>query len=40
MPILGLTEPDVEEVIAYLDKQSARIVDGGTAPQASRHQHH
>ena len=41
MPILGLTEPDVEEVIAYLDKQSARIVDGATstAPQASGHHH-
>ena len=39
MPILGLTEADAEDVLTYLDRQSARIVDGatGTAPQASHH---
>src|SRR5262244_2939780 len=39
MPILGLTEADAEDVLTYLDRQSARIVDGatGTAPQVSRH---
>jgi len=39
MPIFGLTEADAEDVLTYLDRQSARIVDGatGTAPQASHH---
>ena len=39
MPILGLTEADAEDVLTYLDRQSARIVDGatGTASQVSRH---
>jgi cytochrome oxidase Cu insertion factor (SCO1/SenC/PrrC family)/cytochrome c2 len=41
MPILGLTESDAADVLDYLDRQSARIVDGapGTAPQTSHHHH-
>jgi cytochrome oxidase Cu insertion factor (SCO1/SenC/PrrC family)/cytochrome c2 len=42
MPAFGLTESDVEDVITYLERQSARIVDGapGIAAQASSHHHH
>jgi len=46
MPVLGISDSDAEELLSYLDEQSARIVDGapGSAPRASqanrqRHQH-
>ncbi len=41
MPAVGLSEADVEDVLDYLARQSARIVDGATdtAPQASHHHH-
>jgi protein SCO1 len=41
MPALGLGDTDAQDLLAYLDAQSARIVDGatGTAPQASHHRH-
>src|SRR5262244_1906184 len=46
MPVLGISDSDAEELLAYLDEQSARIVGGapGSAPRASqanrqRHQH-
>jgi protein SCO1/2 len=44
MPVLGISDSDAEELLSYLDEQSARIVDAapGSAPRASRanHQHH
>jgi protein SCO1 len=41
MPVLRLTEADAVDVLDYVDRQSARIVDGATdtAPQASHHHH-
>src|SRR5215475_681951 len=38
MPVLGISDSDAEELLAYLDEKSARIVDGmpGSVPQASR----
>jgi cytochrome oxidase Cu insertion factor (SCO1/SenC/PrrC family) len=41
MPALGLGDPDAQDLLAYLDAQSARIVEGATdtAPQASHHHH-
>jgi len=42
MPVLGISDSDAEELLTYLDEQSARIVDRapGSAPQASRASHH
>ena len=44
MPVLGISDSDAEELLSYLDEQSARIVDRapGSAPQASQgnRQHH
>ena len=44
MPVLGISDSDAEELLAYLDAQSARIVDAapGSAPRASQasHGHH
>jgi protein SCO1 len=43
MPDLGISDNDVEELLTYVDRQSARIEDrvpGGAAPRASSHQHH
>jgi cytochrome c2 len=41
MPVLGLGDPDAQDLLAYLDAQSARIVEGATdtAPQVSHHHH-
>jgi protein SCO1 len=43
MPVLGISDSDAEELLTYLDEQSARIVDKapGSAPKASQasHQH-
>ena len=44
MPVLGISDSDAEELLSYLDEQSARIADRapGSAPRASRgsrHQH-
>ena len=43
MPVLGISDSDAEELLTYLDEQSARIVDRtpGSAPRASQanHQH-
>jgi len=44
MPVLGISDSDAEELLSYLDEQSARIVDTapGSAPRASQgnRQHH
>ena len=42
MPNLGISDSDAEELLSYLDQQSARIVDKvpGSAPSSNRHQHH
>ena len=42
MPVLGISDSDAQELLFYLDEQSARIVDRapGSAPQASRASHH
>ncbi|HKD31258.1 MAG TPA: SCO1/SenC/PrrC family cytochrome c oxidase assembly protein, partial [Xanthobacteraceae bacterium] len=43
MPVLGISDSDAEELLTYLDEQSARIVDRApdSAPQAAaNHQHH
>jgi hypothetical protein len=44
MPVLGISDSDAEELLAYLDAQSAHIVDAapGSAPRASQasHRHH
>jgi hypothetical protein len=44
MPVLGISESDAQELLSYLDEQSARIVDraSDSAPQAPRasHRHH
>jgi len=41
MPVLGISDSDAEELLTYLDEQSARIVDRApaSAPQASRASH-
>jgi cytochrome c2 len=42
MPDLGISDHDAEELLSYLDQQSARIVDrvpGSAAPRASSHYH-
>ena len=45
MPVLGISDSDAEELLSYLDEQSARIADRepGSTPRASRgsrqHQH-
>src|SRR5262245_52050182 len=38
MPVLGISDSDTEELLSYLDEQSARIVDTapGSAPRASQ----
>jgi len=42
MPVLGISDSDAEELLTYLDEQSARIVDraADSAPRASRTSHH
>jgi protein SCO1 len=43
MPVLGISNSDAEELLSYLDAQSARIVDkvpGNTPQRASSHHHH
>ena len=42
MPVLGISGSDAEELLTYLDEQSARIVDRApdSAPQASQASHH
>src|SRR5499427_4295935 len=41
MPVLGISDSDAEELLSYLDDQSARITDSApsTAPRASHHHH-
>jgi len=46
MPVLGISDSDAQELLSYLDEQSARIADRepGSTPRASRgsrqqHQH-
>jgi cytochrome oxidase Cu insertion factor (SCO1/SenC/PrrC family)/cytochrome c2 len=42
MPVLGISESDAQELLSYLDEQSARIVDRapGSAPRASQGNQH
>jgi cytochrome oxidase Cu insertion factor (SCO1/SenC/PrrC family)/cytochrome c2 len=42
MPVLGISDSDAQELLTYLDEQSARIIDRapGNAPQASPAGHH
>jgi cytochrome oxidase Cu insertion factor (SCO1/SenC/PrrC family)/cytochrome c2 len=42
MPALGISDSDAQELLSYLDQQSARIVDKvpGSAPSSNRHHHH
>jgi protein SCO1 len=42
MPVLGISDSDAQELLSYLDDQSARIVDRapGSAPQASKASRH
>jgi cytochrome oxidase Cu insertion factor (SCO1/SenC/PrrC family)/cytochrome c2 len=42
MPVLGISDTDAQELLSYLDDQSARIVDAApsNAPSSNRHHHH
>ena len=42
MPALGMGDVDAQDLLTYLDDQSARIVDGapGSAPLSNHHLHH
>jgi cytochrome c2 len=42
MPVLGISDTDAQELLSYLDEQSARIVDAApsSAPSSNHHHHH
>jgi cytochrome c2 len=40
MPVLGISDSDAQELLSYLDEQSARIVDSSPPASSASHRHH